>query len=71
MNKKIIQLTSGKGPAECERVVYLLLEKLKKELSEKQLTVEEMELISGKQDRTYLSAVIKITGEHVTDFCLS
>jgi peptide chain release factor len=71
MEEKIIQLTSGKGPAECERVVHLILEKIKQDLKTKEILIEEIELIKGKMDRTLLSALIKLKGHNLSEFCNS
>ncbi len=68
MKEKIMQITSGKGPAECERVVALLLKKITKAAEREQLGVEIIELVPGKPDDTLLSALIRIRGENVSSF---
>lgn len=64
-----MQITSGKGPAECERVVAKLLKKICKLAEREQLTVETVELVPGKQDDTLLSALVKIKGANAENFC--
>lgn len=71
MEEKIIQITSGKGPAECERVVSKLLQKIKKQAEREQLDVEIVELVPGKPDDTFLSALIRVRGTNVSIFCKS
>ncbi len=69
MKKRILQITSGKGPEECERVVYLVLEKIKKHAAKNNLTLKIMELIKGKYENTFLSATIRLSGEFLPEFC--
>jgi peptide chain release factor len=69
MKEKLMQITSGKGPAECERVVAKLLKKISRLADREQLTVETVELVPGKQDDTLLSALVKIKGHGTENFC--
>lgn len=69
MKEKIMQITSGKGPVECERVVAYLLKKIIKAAEREQLSVEIIELVPGKPEDTLLSALIRIRGNDVTTFC--
>ncbi|HTF02775.1 MAG TPA: peptide chain release factor H [Bacteroidia bacterium] len=71
MEEKIMQITSGKGPAECERVVARLLEKIVKAAERERLSAEAIELVPGKPDDTLLSALVRIKGEHAASFCAS
>lgn len=71
MEEKIIQITSGKGPAECERVVSKLLQKIMKQAEREQLDVEIAELVPGKPAGTLLSALIRVKGTQVSAFCKS
>lgn len=70
MEEKIIHITSGKGPEECERAVFLVLEKMIKQAQKLKLEFEMIELINGKYENTYLSATFKIKGEAFKKFCL-
>jgi peptide chain release factor len=69
MQEKIMQITSGKGPDECERVVAKVLSKIKKQAEQKKLAVEVVELVNGKFDNTFLSTLIRIKGIGADDFC--
>lgn len=71
MEEKIMQITSGKGPAECERVVARLLEKIVKAAERERLSTETIELVPGKPDDTLLSALIRVTGNGAILFCAS
>jgi peptide chain release factor len=69
MEEKIMQITSGKGPGECERVVAKVVSKIKKQAEQKLLSWEVVELVNGKFDNSFLSALIRIRGNGVADFC--
>lgn len=63
MNNKIyLQITSGRGPAECCRVVALVLEKILAQAKKKGLTVDILEREPGDINRTLFSAVISLEG---------
>ncbi len=68
MEEKIIQITSGKGPAECERVVYLIFEKLKRDAVVFNLKLELIEKVEGNYENTFLSVLLKISGDSLTTF---
>ena len=57
-------LSSGRGPAECERAVYLFVESLKKEFSD--LTV--ISFSNGKQPLCYSSAVCETSADIASAF---
>lgn len=69
METKLIQITSGRGPEECERVVYLVFEKIRKQARTKNLEIEVVDLTEGKQDKTYLSILFKLKGSALPEFC--
>lgn len=71
MDESIVQISSGKGPAECERVVARLLQKLKKAAIAENLLVEPVELVHGKPDDTLLSALVRIKGKGAGAFSKS
>ena len=71
MEERLLLITSGKGPAECERVVWLLLEKIRKSAAKEQLNVKDVELVSGSQRNTLYSALIRVSGENVAAYCAS
>ena len=63
MKEKVyLQITSGRGPAECCRVVALVLERIVKQAQAKGLRVEIVEREVGSVNRTLLSATISLQG---------
>lgn len=69
MEEKIMQISSGKGPAECERVVAKLLRKIQNSAEQEQLRVQIAELVPGREAETFLSALIRISGAGTERFC--
>lgn len=64
MNNKIyIQITSGRGPAECCRAVAKVLEMILKQAKRSSLVVEVIDRVEGEQNRTLSSAVLSVEGE--------
>lgn len=66
-NKIYLQITSGRGPAECCRVVALVLEKILIQAKKLGLVVEVIEREEGEMNRTLFSAVLSIEGGHTID----
>lgn len=62
MEKIFLQITSGRGPAECCRVVALVLERILKQASSRGIRVEVVEREAGPVNRTLLSVVISLEG---------
>ena len=62
MEKVYMQITSGRGPVECCRVVALVLEKILKQAVAQRVKVEIVEREAGPLNRTLLSAVISLQG---------
>lgn len=62
MEKIYMQITSGRGPAECCRVVALVVEKVLKQAAAKGIKAEIVERETGPMNRTLLSAVIALQG---------
>ena len=60
MEEKIIQITSGKGPDECERVVALILQELLTYLKSNNIDFDFLEQIKGKHEETFLSVILKV-----------
>lgn len=71
MDEQFLQISSGKGPAECERLVARLLQKIIKAAAHEQLLVETIGLVAGKPDETLLSALIRVKGKNAKTFCKS
>lgn len=69
MEQKIIQITSGKGPEECERVVAKVLEKILKHARSSPLEATIIESVKGNIAGTLLSAMILIKGKGAGVFC--
>ena len=62
MEKTYLQITSGRGPVECCRVVALVLERILKQAQTRKLKVEIVEKEAGPANRTLQSAVIALEG---------
>lgn len=62
MEKVYMQITSGRGPTECCRVVALVVEKVLKQAAAKGIKAEVVERETGPVNRTLLSAVIALQG---------
>ena len=69
MEQKIIQITSGKGPEECERVVAKVLEKILRHARTAALEATVIESIKGNINGTLLSALVLIKGADADSFC--
>ena len=68
MKEKIyLQITSGRGPAECCRVVALILEKLLLQAKKQRLQAEVLDREQGEINRTLFSATISIEGQGCED----
>lgn len=64
-NKIYLQITSGRGPAECCRVVALVLEKILIQARKLGLLVEVIEREEGDMNRTLFSAIVFLEGNKV------
>lgn len=62
ISKIYLQITSGRGPAECCRVVALVLEKILKQAKDIGLHTEVLEREQGEMNRTLFSAIILLEG---------
>lgn len=69
MKTKIVQITSGRGPAECCLAVALALKELLKEAKQLQITCEVIDRVKGQENGTLVSATVKLEGRNVEDFC--
>ena len=68
MNNKIyLQITSGRGPAECCRVVALVLEMILDQARKLGLTSEVIEREQGEMNRTLFSAIVLLEGSKVDE----
>lgn len=69
--EKIIQITSGRGPAECTWVVAQVLKKVLQEASEHNLIATVLQHQAGQENGTVESALIKVEGNSVNKFVAS
>jgi peptide chain release factor len=70
-NKIYLQITSGRGPAECCRVVAKVTELILKDAGRVGLISEVIDREEGELNRTLLSAVISVSGDNVDEFASS
>lgn len=69
MEKQILHITSGKGPAECCLAVAFALREIIKEAASKALTIEVLERMKGIEKNTLLSVTIVVKGNNAVSFC--
>jgi len=65
MKKIMIQITSGKGPAECCRVVACVQSLMMKQAKQQGVELEVLESKAGNLNRTLLSATMVATGNNL------
>ncbi len=68
MEKAYIQITSGRGPAECCRVVAKVVELMMKEARMHNIYAELVEREEGEMNRTLQSAILFLAGESLDEF---
>ncbi|UZO80150.1 peptide chain release factor H [Aquimarina sp. ERC-38] len=68
MKQKIIQITAGRGPAECCQVVAIVLKYFIEEVKQIKLNHTVIQRISGPENGTVQSATIKLEGEGLQAF---
>jgi peptide chain release factor len=68
MKKMIIQITSGKGPAECCRVVARVQSLMLKQAKQQDIQIEVLENKAGELNGTLLSATMMATGHNLDTF---
>jgi len=66
--EKIIQITSGRGPAECCWVVAQILKIIIKEASTSNLNYTILHREEGMENRTLFSVTLQLEGINVSDF---
>lgn len=69
--EKIIQITSGRGPAECTWVVAQVLKKVLKEAEALQLKATVLQHEAGQENGTVASAMVQILGNEAGEFVAS
>lgn len=65
---KIIQITAGRGPAECTWVAAQVLKKVLEEAQTQQLEVTVLQREAGSENGTVASALLQIKGNSVAAF---
>jgi peptide chain release factor len=68
MEKMMIQITSGKGPAECCRVVACVQSLMMKQAKQLGIELQVLENKAAELNRTLLSATMMATGNNLTAF---
>lgn len=68
MKKRIIQISSGKGPAECCRVVAGVQNLMMKQAQQQGIQIDVLENKEGEIKGTLLSATMVATGHHLDAF---
>ena len=68
MEKLYIQITSGRGPVECCRVVVLIMQKIIEDANKLGLTAEIAEHQDSQQSECMFSATLVVTGEKAEAF---
>ncbi|NEU10149.1 peptide chain release factor H [Flavihumibacter sp. R14] len=68
MKKVIIQLTSGKGPAECCRAVFRIREIMIKQASAQGINIVEIDSKKADRDATLLSVTLAAQGDNLQAF---
>lgn len=63
MEKNYIQITSGRGPVECCRVVVLVMQKIVEHSKQLGLEVELVEHEDGPEDGCMFSATLSVSGD--------
>ena len=68
MEKKIVQISAGRGPEECARVVYKCLEILCREAKENHLQISILDESPTKQKNCYSSVMLSVEGDGAASF---
>ncbi|WP_440133237.1 peptide chain release factor H [Chitinophaga sancti] len=63
MDKAIIQITAGRGPAECSRVVAKVTEKLFAQCRKAGIEIKLLDSTPGDLKGTFLSTLISVSGD--------
>lgn len=69
--KQIIQITSGRGPEECQWVVAQVLKKILNEAEKQKLKTEVLHREMGNINGTVISALVQFTGKEALPFIKS
>jgi len=67
--EKMMQITSGQGPVECERVVALLVSKIIQDAKNQEIEVVLVDSVEGSLPGTLYSALLLVKEAKASDFC--
>lgn len=68
MDKIIIQISSGRGPVECCRVVTLIKQEMMKEAGKAGFELEELDATAGPESGTNYSITLQLQGKNLEAF---
>lgn len=68
---RLIQITSGRGPAECTWVVAQVVKKVLEEANEKQIKATVLQREAGQENGTVETAILHLEGKNVPAFVAS
>lgn len=68
MNKVIIQITSGRGPVECCRVVFRIREIMLKQAAKQGISILDIDNKKADKEGTFLSATLSAQGDKLVEF---
>lgn len=71
VGERLIQITSGRGPAECTWVAAQVLKKVLEEANELQLKATVLQREAGQENGTVATAIIQIEGKKANEFVTS
>jgi peptide chain release factor len=63
-----IQITSGQGPAECERAVSRVFDKMTEDAVAKGLNICVLEKVAGQVNESYQSILLSVKGDEIDVF---
>jgi len=69
MDTQILQISSGRGPAECCLAVALALREIVQEAKQQQLNCTVIDRNPGTENGTLVSALVRLEGPGATAFC--
>ncbi len=69
--EKIIQITAGRGPAECTWVAAQVLKNMLEEATAQQIEATVLQRESGTENGTVASALVLLKGKSIPDFITS
>ncbi|PZP51609.1 MAG: hypothetical protein DI598_02855 [Pseudopedobacter saltans] len=62
MKTKIIHITSGDGPMECQRAVVLVMEEFRKEALQQDIKIYDVDATLSTRSDTFVSVAFRIEG---------